>query len=88
MLSNLQDSQQVHRRNHLRSLDTILGDLETLNLREIESLPRSLADRLRAEGVAVSPGATISELIDLVFRAQEAYLSHLPTPVTRRRSAA
>jgi hypothetical protein len=86
--SYLSDPQQVQRRNALRNLDGILTDLETLNLRELEALPRSLAERLRRAGVAHRDGAPVSEIIDLVFRAQEPFLQPLPNTVTRRRRAA
>ena len=86
--SYLSDPHQVHRRNQLRNLDAILTDLETLNLREVNGIPRSLHERLRRAGVGYRDGAPASELIDLVFRAQEVYLQPLPTTVTRRRRAA
>ena len=86
--SNVPDPQAAYRRSQLRNLDTILGDLESMNLREVGTLPRSLCERLRRAGVVFTEGAAASELIDLVFRAQEAYLSPMPTTITRRRSAA
>lgn len=85
--SNIPDRQELSRRTQLRALDAILGDLETMNLREIAGLPRALSERLRRAGVVYRDGARASEIIDLVFRAQEAYLQPLPT-TTRRRSAA
>lgn len=88
LTAKLPDAQAAYRRNQLRNLDAILMELETLNLREIDVLPRPLRERLRRAGVVVREGAPASELIDLVFRAQEAYLSPLPNIVTRRRSAA
>ncbi|HEV1998004.1 MAG TPA: hypothetical protein VGR61_07745 [Candidatus Dormibacteraeota bacterium] len=88
LITNIPDPQAACRRNQLRNLDALLLELETLNLQEIGVLPRSLCERLRRAGVAFRDGAAASELIDLVFRAQEAYLSPIPTTVTRRRSAA
>lgn len=86
--SHFSDPVQVSRRNHLRILDTILIDLETLNLREIGAIPPSLHDRLRRAGVECRDGAPVSEVIDRVFRAQEPHLQPLPTIVVRRRRAA
>jgi hypothetical protein len=87
-MTNVPDPQAAYRRNQLRNLDVLLGELETLNLREIQGLPRSLCERLRRAGVVFREGAAASEIIDLVFRAQEAYLVSMPNTVTRRRSAA
>jgi len=86
--SYLSDPHQVDRRNQLRNLDGILTDLESLNLREIERIPRPLHQRLRRAGVGHRDGAPVSEIIDLVFRAQEPFLQPLPNTVTRRRRAA
>ena len=86
--SYLSDPHQVDRRNQLHNLDAILTDLETLNLREIVGIPRELTQRLRRAGVGYRDGAPVSEIIDLVFRAQEAHLQPLPNIVTRRRRAA
>jgi hypothetical protein len=84
---DVHDRHQVYRRDQLHTLDRILADLEMLNLRD-EPLPRSLSVRLRRAGVVHRDGAPVSELIDLVFRAQEAFLQPLPITTTRRRSAA
>ncbi|MEA2682127.1 MAG: hypothetical protein QOK05_455 [Chloroflexota bacterium] len=86
--SNVPDHQALYRRNQLRALDAILMELETMNLREVAGLPRPLTERLRRLGVVYRDGAPVSEIIDLVFRAQEAYLVQMPTTTTRRRSAA
>jgi hypothetical protein len=88
LVSNIPDRQALYRRNQLRALDDILGELETMNLRQIAGLPRPLAVRLRRAGVVYGDGARASEIIDLVFRAQEAYLQPLPTTNSRSRSAA
>lgn len=82
---------EVVRRVQLRHLDRLLGELETLNLRDAQELPADLSERLRDAGVGHRADASISEVIDLVFTAQEAFLQ--PTPGmhghgTRRRSAA
>ncbi|GAC1327698.1 MAG: hypothetical protein NVSMB17_02090 [Candidatus Dormibacteria bacterium] len=79
---------QVYRRNQLRNLDLILTDLETINLREGNGIPHSLHVRLREAGVSARADAAASELIDLVFRAQETYLQPPPDAATRRRKAA
>jgi hypothetical protein len=86
--SYLSDPNQVYRRNQLGNLDAMLADLETLNLREVAAVPGSLRERLRRAGVCYRDGAPVSEIIDLVFRAQEPYLQPLPTAITRSRSAA
>jgi hypothetical protein len=86
--SNVPDRQALYRRAQLRALDAILSDLETMNLEDIAGLPRALADRLRRAGVVYRDGAPVNEMIDLVFRAQEAYLQPLPTTAARRRPAA
>jgi hypothetical protein len=88
MLSNVPDRQALYRRTQLRALDAILSDLEAMNLRDIEGLPLTLANRLRRAGVVYRDGAQVSELIDLVFRAQEAYLQPHAMSSTRRRPAA
>jgi hypothetical protein len=85
--SDLQNGQQLYRRDQLHTLDRILADLEMLNLRD-EPVPRTLSQRLRRAGVVHRREAPVSELIDLVFRAQEAFLQPLPITTTRRRSAA
>ena len=81
---------EVVRRVQLRHLDRLLGELETLNLREVQELPAGLSRRLREAGVGHRPEATISEVIDLVFNAQEAFLQPHPGGAhgSRRRSAA
>ena len=86
--SYLSDPHQVYRRDQLRNLDSLLMELETLNLREVPGIPTSLLQRLRRAGVGYRDGAPVSEIIDQVFRAQEAFLQPLPNTVTRRRKAA
>ena len=77
---------EILRRIQLRHLDVLLTELEALNLRDARVLPVALSDRLRAAGVGHRRDAEVSAVIDLVFRAQEAFLHQLPT--TRRRSVA
>jgi len=62
------------RRARLHELDTILDALEQLNLHDNTSLPKHLRDSLESAGVSVSPRATITELIERVWEAQERYL--------------
>lgn len=59
-----------------------------MNLRGIEGLPQILSARLRSAGVAHRDGAPVSEIIDLVFKVQEAYLRRTPSTTTPRRTAA
>lgn len=59
-----------------------------MNLQGVEGLPPILSARLRRAGVAHRDGAPVSEIIDLVFRAQEAYLQPMPTTTAPSRSAA
>ena len=80
------NANEILRRIQLRHLDVLLTELEALNLRGARVLPDSLSDRLRAAGVGHRPDARVSTVIDLVFRAQEAYLHQLPR--TPRRPAA
>ncbi|MFN2464709.1 MAG: hypothetical protein ABR598_00410 [Candidatus Dormibacteria bacterium] len=86
--TTLTNNSELYRRHQLHNLDAILADLEVLNLRDAHSLPRSLTARLRRAGVACRDQAPVSELIDLVFRAQEPFLTPMALPPTRRRSAA
>ena len=78
---------EIMRRLNLQMLDELLSELELLNLREEPCLPEPLSARLRAAGVGHRLSATTSEVIDLVFRAQEAYL-HRPDAAARRSTAA
>lgn len=87
LTSDIPGRQTLSRRDELRALDAILGELETLNLQEIPSLPRPLGERLRSAGVVYRRGATVSEIIDQVFKAQEAHLQ-AQRDTTRRRPAA
>jgi len=82
---------EVVRRVQLRHLDGLLGELEALNLRDAQVLPDDLSRRLRQAGVGHRADAPISDVIDLVFTAQEAFLQPIPSVSghgTRRRSAA
>ena len=80
MLMNRSDTDpgEILRRVQLRHLDSLLAELEGLNMHEAQALPQALSQKLRAAGVGHRPDATVSSVIDLVFRAQEAYLHQLP----------
>ncbi|MEA2646195.1 MAG: hypothetical protein QOE92_1278 [Chloroflexota bacterium] len=78
---------EIMRRLNLQMLDELLAELEMLNLREQWQLPENLSARLRAAGVGHRPDSNVTQVIDLVFRAQEAYL-HRPDATARRSTAA
>jgi hypothetical protein len=78
--------EEIVRRIRLHELDLLLSQLEALNLRDVEDVPEQLSGRLRAAGVGHRTEATVTEVLDLVFRAQEAYLR--PGHGTRRWTAA
>jgi hypothetical protein len=80
------NANEILRRIQLRHLDLLLTELEALNLRDAVVLPVTLSEKLRAAGIGHRRDASVSAVIDLVFRAQEAFLHQLPS--TRRRSAA
>ena len=91
MIGQVHDQQataEVVRRLQLHRLDTLLSALEDLNLKGTFDVPTHLAMRLRAAGVGHPSTASVSEVIDLVFRAQERFLQPLPGTRTSRRSAA
>ncbi len=81
-----QSGEEILRRVRLRELDLLLSELEALNLRDVDMLPAHLGMRLRAAGVGHRSNARVTEVLDLVFRAQEAYLR--PGHGTRRWTAA
>jgi len=74
------------RRTELHRLDMLLAHLEGLNLRDHTAVPLGLGERLRQAGVGYPAAATVSEVIDLVFRAQERYLTPLDTHTGKRPS--
>jgi hypothetical protein len=74
------------KRLQLRRLDDALGQLESLNLKGVAFIPDPLQRRLRSIGVSHPSNASVTEVIDLVFRAQERFLT--PTTRTGRRPAA
>jgi len=74
------------KRTELRRLDQALEQLESLNLRGVGFVPDPLQRRLRSIGVSHPSAASVGEVIDLVFRAQERFLS--PTSRSGRRPAA
>ncbi|MHB8510486.1 MAG: hypothetical protein ACYDGR_17905 [Candidatus Dormibacteria bacterium] len=76
------------RRIQLHRLDVLLAELEALNLRAVSEVPSDLSSRLRSAGVGHPTGATVSTVIDLVFRAQERFLQPMPGARQRSRSAA
>jgi hypothetical protein len=78
--------EEIVRRIRLHELDILLSQLEALNLRDVIIVPRDLSGRLRAAGVGHRSDANVTEVLDLVFRAQEAYLR--PGHGTRRWTAA
>jgi hypothetical protein len=80
-------STEAVRRFELQRLDTLLSELESLNLEDRFKVPENLGHRLRRAGVGYPREATVSEVIDLVFRAQERFLQPLETR-TGKRSAA
>ena len=77
---------EIVRRIRLHELDTLLSQLEALNLRDLAVMPELLSNRLRAAGIGHRSDASVTDVIDLVFRAQEVYLR--PGHGTRRYSAA
>lgn len=85
---NQQVTADVVRRLQLHRLDVMLAELEDLNLRGKVEVPTELAMRLRAAGVGHPSSACVSEVIDLLFRAQERFLQPAPGARTGRRSAA
>jgi hypothetical protein len=85
---SLKATAELVRRIQLQRLDSVLGELESLNLRGVEQAPAHISERLRGVGVGHPTGASVTELIDLVFRAQERYLIPGPGRAPRRRSAA
>ena len=76
------------RRIQLHRLDSLLAELEALNLRGVSVVPHDLSLRLRSAGVGHPTAATVSDVIDLVFRSQERYLQPMPGARVRSRSAA
>jgi len=77
---------EIVRRVRLHELDELLSELEILNLLEVEMLPVQLSNQLRSAGIAHPEDASVTEALDLVFRAQAVYLR--PGHGTRRWSAA
>ncbi len=68
---------ETERRSNLRRLDDLLEVLERLNLRDATELPPPIRQRLEKEGIAVEPGVTFTQLIELVWAVQERYLIDL-----------
>jgi hypothetical protein len=57
-------------RTRLRQLDTVLADLEELNLNEVTKLPSRVGINLVSIGIDDPYRWTITQLIDLVFDEQ------------------
>ena len=70
----MQSQRDAIRRHELRRLDLLLAELEALNLKDAGVLPDRLSNHLRAAGIGHRRSASITETIDLVFKAQERYL--------------
>ena len=75
------------RRLSLRRLDALLSELEALNLGDAAIVPHELSQRLRSAGVGFNQDATVTCVIDQLFRVQERFLTPIDTR-TRRRNAA
>jgi hypothetical protein len=68
---------ETDRRTNLRRLDDLLEALERLNLKDATVLPAPIRSRLEKEGINVEPGVSFTQLIELVWAAQERYLIDL-----------
>ncbi len=68
---------ETERRSNLRRLDDLLEALERLNLKDALTLPVPVRTRLEKEGITVEAGVTFTQLIELVWTAQERYLIDL-----------
>jgi hypothetical protein len=68
---------QIHRpsRERLRRLDSVLDDLEDLNLSDLSEIPVRIGDALIDLGVDDPYLHSITELIDRVFELQEPVLA-------------
>ena len=68
---------EIHRsaRDRLRQLDSILDDLEDLNLGDLTEIPVRIANALIDLGVDEPYLHSITELIDRVFELQEPVLA-------------
>ncbi len=75
---------RAQRRRKLRRLDDILDGLEQLNLQNQETVPRQLVDAMKRHGVEPLE-ATVPQLIERVWKAQQPYLVQLPAE--RRRAS-
>lgn len=73
-------------RAHLHALDSLLDDLERLNLVDAVKIPAALEERLEGVGIASPPGTTVTRLIERVFEKQEGFIGP-PGEVGDRRSA-
>ena len=64
-------------RRHLRKLDSVLDQLEELNLRDMSHLPVRLGSALQRLGVGNPYHMSITQLIDTVFDMEEPLLEAL-----------
>jgi hypothetical protein len=77
---------RTERRCRLAELDTLLNELEWLNLANRCDVPEDLATRLEQRGIGAASKKGPPELIEAVFELQRPYLR--PNPTTVRPQAA
>jgi len=75
------------RRLSLRRLDALLDELELLNLADAPAVPDRLARQLHAVGVGFHRDATVTSVIDQLFKTQERFLTPIDTRARRRNAA-
>jgi len=69
----------LERRARLRNLDHLLEALESLNLQDAPVLSAAVAARLDELGIhSTTAGAPFTELVDVVFKAQEPFMIDHP----------
>ena len=66
--------EETARRDRLHELDSLLDQLEQLNLKDSNQLTSQLRERLAAIGVSAPSRANVTELIERVWEVQEQYL--------------
>ena len=72
---------QAERRRQLAELDSLLNELEWLNLEDRIEVPDRLAAKLERFGVRVAVGKRPMELIEAVFKLQRPFLRPNPSRV-------
>lgn len=72
---------QAERRRQLAELDSLLNELEWLNLADRSDVPDRLAAKLEQAGVQAAVDKGPMELIDAVFRLQRPFLRPNPNRV-------